>query len=551
MTDITGLLHSQIGYDTAGPKRAMLRASSPDHIPPEAELRLIDLDRGTAGKVTPVSEGNHWGSSWWSADFSSVNQPGRYLLALRLDDDRRIDGTPFSIGENVLWDTTWRATSIEQLDVRAELARDNQGWQDCGAKLREVNSHAHMIIGLADLLEHAAERIGSHDAARVQAHLIRGCDYLGICQDHAPREGFPDGAIVHEIPSHADRVIPGDVALCVVALARAAHVLANRSPDKSDEYRGRADCAFTYLTAKARPFSSEQYDPVPHGIAPGTPKPDEWMTRDLAAMLWGALCLYRAGVTSRAPDAFDLAGRMLARQIPRDAAEAGLYGHFHTFDSLPVSEKMWVHHGYGHDCGAVFPQYVRPLVELCRLFPDHADAPRWHDAVQRYARGYLIPACRANPFLLMPNGVHVDEGLLTFGGLWHGANVSYAYTAAMALELERFLEEPLMRDIAVANLQWIAGLHAGITTESLAGCERWSDTIPAGVAVPYSMIYGIGERSAGTWTNIRGTLCNGFDVDQQFKFVVPPSADTDGPHMFTDEDWISHNGAWLQALVRL
>jgi hypothetical protein len=260
--------------------------------------------------------------------------------------------------------------------------------------------------------------------------------------------------------------------------------------------------------------------------------------------------LARAGAPFQ-ESAVNLARVMLGRQIEESQAEHGLYGHFRTFGSLPVSEKMWVHSGYGHDCGAVFPQYMRPLIEMLRLWPEHDDAAEWRRAVELHTRGYLLPACQSNPFGLTPNGVYGDEGLLCFSGLWHGANVSYAYSAAVALELERLLGDPRLREIAVANLQWIVGLNAGITAESLAGCERWSDSIPLGVALPYSMMYGVGARSAGTWTNIRGTICNGFDVDEQFKFVVPPSAATDAPRYFTDEDWISHNGAWLQALVRL
>ena len=65
------------------------------------------------------------------------------------------------------------------------------------------------------------------------------------------------------------------------------------------------------------------------------------------------------------------------------------------------------------------------------------------------------------------------------------------------------------------------------------------------------MINGIGARCAGSWFNLRGAIGNGFSVGEQFRFDVRPSAETDGPHSFTDEDWIAHAGAWLSAMAYL
>lgn len=550
MSHETGLLYSQIGYDIAGPKRTFVRAATPDRVPADAQVTLVAEGTGIRREIAVVSEGKHWGTWWWSVDFSDTSRPDHYHLECRLGEDLHIIGEQFCVGDSVLWDTTWRAASIEQLDVRADMARDNQGWQDCGAALREVNSHSHMIIGLADLLELGADRLSPDDTERVLWHIVRGCDYLALCQDTAEKAGHPKGTLIHEIPSHTNKVIPGDNALATVALARAACVLHEHDTDTARQYRTRAEAALDRLL-NSQPHGPEGFDPIPHGLPDGAPKPDEFMTRDLATMLWGAVELSRNDSVRHRDTAVTLARRMLSRAISVEHAEDGLYGHFRTFEALDVGEKIWVHHGYGHDCGAVFPFYLHPLMQLCSRYPGHPDAPSWRQTVQDYAYHFLKPACSRNPFLLMPNGVYGDEGLLVFGGLWHGANVSYAYTAAQTLELAAFLDDPALRDIAVANLQWILGLNAGITAPSLAGCERWSDDIPEGVALPYSMMYGVGNRSAGTWTNIRGTICNGFNVDQQFKFVAPTDAAHDGPHLFTDEDWISHNGAWLQALVRL
>jgi hypothetical protein len=98
-------------------------------------------------------------------------------------------------------------------------------------------------------------------------------------------------------------------------------------------------------------------------------------------------------------------------------------------------------------------------------------------------------------------------------------------------------------------MQWIAGLHAGITRESFDGCTKWRDDIPAGTALPYSQIHGIGRRSVGTWLDIPGTIPNGFCTNRQFQLEVEPTVENDGPWRYTDEDWITHAGGWLSAVA--
>ena len=72
-----------------------------------------------------------------------------------------------------------------------------------------------------------------------------------------------------------------------------------------------------------------------------------------------------------------------------------------------------------------------------------------------------------------------------------------------------------------------------------------------GEALPHSLIYGIGARWGGSWLAVRGAIGNGFSMGAQFKFDVAPTVANDGPSTFTDEDWITHAGAWLSALARL
>jgi hypothetical protein len=75
--------------------------------------------------------------------------------------------------------------------------------------------------------------------------------------------------------------------------------------------------------------------------------------------------------------------------------------------------------------------------------------------------------------------------------------------------------------------------------------------ISEGVALPVSLMCGVGARWAGTWLNTRGVICNGFATGKQFKFDVPPRKSEDGPFSFTDEEWITHCAGWISGLSRL
>jgi hypothetical protein len=192
------------------------------------------------------------------------------------------------------------------------------------------------------------------------------------------------------------------------------------------------------------------------------------------------------------------------------------------------------------------------VIELLQMYPEHEDAEKWTQTLSRFAYGYLIPACERNPFLLVPQGIFGEEGPVWFCGTFHGTNTIYGYTAALALELAALLKEPVLKKIAYGNLQWVAGLNAGITKENIkTGSVVYSTDIPEGVALPASMICHIGKRWAGTWFQTRGVICNGFSTGEQFKYDVLPKKENDGPFSFTDEDWIPHSAAWLTGLMRL
>ena len=128
-------------------------------------------------------------------------------------------------------------------------------------------------------------------------------------------------------------------------------------------------------------------------------------------------------------------------------------------------------------------------------------------------------------------------------------NVTLCFAAALAVKLEEFTGDAQFRSIAVGNLQWIAGLNAGVTKESFKSTWKFKLELGEDEAVPLSQIYGIGRRFAGCWTDIEGTVMNGFSANPQFRLSVEPTLINNTPANFTDEDWIPHGAAFVAALA--
>lgn len=551
--DIEGFLYSQIGYDLGDPKRAIIRSNRMNFDEENIKFEIIDEMEDNIvldGKVEYW--GNIWKSNWWVVDFSLLEIEGKYKINIYSGKNVIFESDSFEVGDHLLWDQTITSVALDQLERRAEVAPNaKSGWKDCGANWKEVNSHATTIISLCDLMNTVfGQYITENNLDRLCKQIINGCDYLSLCQDKAYRLGFPEGAIIHEIPNQMF-IIPGDTAQSVVAFARASRLLTDRYPEKSDEYIRRAELAYEYLINESDPYGSRGFSHWNHGAPEEFNVPDEWMTRDLLMMMWGGIELWAAGIQKYQDKVVSLARKIMKRQVTKENKEGEFYGHFYTFDSCDFTEKANIHHHVGHDTGGTFPHYLIPFMDIITRWYDHPDVELWKKTVYDFAYGYFLPACSKNPFYILPEGYFKGEGLLTFCGPWHGINTSIGFAASLASKLEDFTGDRRFRNIAVGNIQWIAGLNAGVTSESFKGCKKWSEQIASGVAEPYSLIHGIGRQFAECWTGIRGTITNGFSVNPQFEFEIKPSIEADGPWLYTDEDWIPHSAGWISALCNL
>lgn len=540
----TGLLTSQIGYDLFAPMRALYRGP----LPAGASFRLH------SGSETLLEKPLHfwgqcWQSDWWVADFSELTQPGEYTLTISAEGLPPITCPPFKVGKYQLWNESVEAVALEQYEGRAAVARFGVGWKDCGASWREVGSHTGALIGMLDLLNIGQEWLGRDNAERLARQIMHGCDFLVLCQQRASDLGMPPGTFIHELPG-TPGFIPQDIGQAVVCLARASRHVYEIDRERSLDYLERAAQAYEFYTRQCRPAGPQGFSAQLHG-APEGYMPQSFMTGDLLMMVWGGVELARSGKPEYLEEAVYRAREIMRRQVRQEQPEGEFYGHFYAFEDRLFSEKAFIHHHVGHDTSMMFNHYLVPLLELYHQLPDHPEAPRWQQTLRDFAYGYFLPACRKNPFFLLPQGYYAGQGLLTFAGPWHGFNVCYGYASALASRLEEFFEDSQFRDIAIGNLQWVAGLNTGLTNDSFVGCVMWREELEPGKAIPYSQIYGVGRNHVQTWSKIRGAIGNGLCTNIQFSMTLPPTVENDIPLRYSDEDWIPHGGGWLSGLVYL
>ena len=551
-----GLLFSQIGYEQGMPVKVMIRLPQKELLTNEATCYLIPTGNEQKYQARFQYWGNLWKSHWWIAEFEGISESGEWNVMAEDGDKEVFQARGLKVGENILWDSSVPYASVDMLERRKHFTKVGAGWQDAGTLWVESPAQSAMIIALTELLEKTPERFDDDFKKRIYEQITVGSDYLVMTREKAEELGYAKGAMSHDLLGHEHDILPHDAAKAVVALYRAVKFLPGEYSEKKQNYQNTADLTYQWLTTEAQPMGDLGMSKRQRGLPEDAFIPEnEWMTRDLVTLAWASLEKFKAGDEAAKQKASDYAAKVMTRQIPEDKAENGFYGHFYEYDSTPHSEKSWCHgivdNKFGADIGGIYPNYLMPLIEMSRMWPEHENAEQWKKTLTKFADGYLIPACQANPFNIVPLGIFAEEGPIWFAGPFHGTNTIYGYTAALALELEKMLAQPELRKIAYDNLQWLAGLNAGITRENLKEAVVYSTDVPEGTALPVSMMCNVGNRWGGTWFNTRGVICNGFSAGTQFKMDIDPTRENDGPTSFTDEDWIPHSAGWLTGLVRL
>jgi len=557
---VSGLLFSQLGYELGLPVRIIIRLPEKEQLSASATCKLISSDGATLNTNCKYW-GEIWGSHWWVAAFANIQKEDAWDIVI-IDSGQVVYADQgLKTAKRTLWEQTIEWSSVDMLERRKHFTKVGAGWQDAGALWVESPAQSGMIISLEDLLEKASEVFDQSFIDRIEEQITVGCDYLVMTQKKAKVLGYAEGSFTHDLHGHEHDILPNDANKAVVALMRAYSLLSEKYSDKKKEYLEAGEKAYSWLITKAKPMGEHGYEKFQRGLSQDTKIPtDEWVTRDLVMLCWASLEKWKVDKSELAKSkALEYAQQVMDRQV-KEKDSNGFYGHFLEFASMKHTESAWVHgivpspkgSEFGTDMGGFYPNYLMPIVEMLQLWSDHEDAVQWKSMLSSFVEGYLKPACNANPFNLIPLGIYGKEGPIWFCGTFHGSNAIYGFTAALALDLSKLLDDAELIDIAYGNLQWVAGLNGGITKEGLAkGCVVFSADVPESVALPASMICHIGKRWAGTWFQTRGVVCNGFSVGEQFKYDTEPVKENDGPHSLTDEDWIPHSAGWVAGLIRL
>lgn len=558
---IAGLLFSQIGYELGLPVRVIVRLPKKELLQGKTTCQLIPVSGGKIYETEFSYHSQIWGSHWWVADFRNIDVAGEWDIEVWNENDCVFADRGLKVEKQILWNETIEYASVDMLERRVHFTGVGAGWQDAGTLWVESPAQSAMIISLQELLELKKKSFDNQFQERIYTQIAVGCDYLVMTQAKAEELGFPKGSMSHDVKGHEKDILPHDAMKAVVALAKAVQLLPEKYADKKQKYAEAARKAFQWLTCVAKPMGEYGYVKMQRGLAVDTLIPkDEWLTRDLLMMCRASLEMMKLEEQNAKELAFGYANQVMTRQIGKENAESGFYGHFQEFDSLKHSEPSWCHGivpgkkgvEFGADMGGIYPNYLMSLIDMLKLWPEHPDAEKWKTCLHEFAYNYLMPACEQNPFYLVPQGIFGNEGAIWFCGTFHGTNAIYGFTEALALELSGLFNEPKLKEIAYGNLQWLAGLNSGITRENLKqGCVVFSTDVPEGAALPASMMCGVGNRWAGTWFQTRGVICNGFSTGKQFVYDTEPKKGNDGPFSMTDEDWIPHSAAWLTGLIRL
>ena len=336
---VSGLLFSQIGYEfglpvriiVRLPKKALLRGQTTCKLIPSLQEKSYQTDLNYWGEI--------WGSHWWIADFRTINETGEW--------------------------------NIEVID---------------GKEWVENPAQSAMIISLEELLEKKKEVFNSVFLERIYTQITVGCEYLVMTQAKAEELGFPEGSMSHDLKGHEKDILPHDAMKAVVALAKAVQLLPEEFADKKQKYTKTAKKAFQWLVGSAKPMGEYGYMKMQRGLPANTEIPkDEWLTRDLLVMCRASMEMSKLGDSEAKELAVVFARKVMARQIPKEKAESGLYGHFYEFDSMIYSEPSWCHGivpsekgvEFGADMGGIYPNYLMPVIDLLQVNPGHTDASKW------------------------------------------------------------------------------------------------------------------------------------------------------------------------------
>jgi hypothetical protein len=561
------ILHNQVGYGAAEPKRAALK-SGPEALVPAAPVpfRVVDASSGAgvlegeAQFVGPVRRWKDW--LFWSLDFSGMRRPGRYRLELpaRGRSERSED---FEVGEGLLRRRTVPAVlsylrsqrcsgALDQADRSAPFHGGRPGrvdvhggWYDASGDKSKYLSHLSYTNYLNPqqtpfavwAMLAARDLLAGAGAAEIREGLLEealyGAAFLRRMQD--PAGYFYIGVFDRWSKDPAQRkicsfrgqqgVLSGEYqagyrqggGLAIAALARASSSAPNIM---AKGFREAAVLGFSHLEAHNLEYLEDG---------------EENIIDDYCALL-AATELYRAV----GQEAFLAAARLRAERLAGRLHQDERYSGWWRADSR--GERPFFH---AAEAGL-------PAIALLRYLESEADearAGRARAAARRslefelsltaevpnpfgYARQYVKPVDgpRRAAFFFP----HRNES----GYWWQGENARLASLAASARLALRYLPgDPALgarlQTYAADQLNWILGCNP------FHAC----------------LLHGFGRNNPEyeePWPNAYGGICNGitggFADEEDIDFLPLPYAER-GEHRWRwSEQWLPHAAWYLLAV---
>ncbi|WP_428508936.1 cellulase N-terminal Ig-like domain-containing protein [Roseateles sp.] len=222
---------SELGYQTYGEKRAMVRASpqtSASFNVAGATWRLLNSANSAAASGTVGAKVNKWGVDYYPIDFSQVTSAGTYTMEVTIGGFTQTS-KPFKIGDTPLMDSSMYTIAVQQLEdrfggptppvmaargmpylggylpatgnTRADVRLSNnpdpsgtsliasgstanavppipQIWIDCASNYTEMGSTAITTRALVDLDALHRSRFSAAQKSAILTNIKRGADYI-------------------------------------------------------------------------------------------------------------------------------------------------------------------------------------------------------------------------------------------------------------------------------------------------------------------------------------------------------------------------------------
>ncbi len=491
------LLYSTIGYDLGGTKRVLIRLNDPDaplSVGLAFQWRLVAED-GRVVKVGNASyDGDAWGIPIWIADFSDVDAPGTYRMALEAP-EVTLATDAFPVEEFLLFRRTFVPVALDNAEVRAAPIEDDNGFYDDTSIEGTAAAHGEFLMGLLAVYE--ARRPSMTDAMRqrTRAAISRALDYLLLLSDPAT------GEFAHTAPTRPYQGFdPDDTLVGTRALARYAAEFQGEDPATADRAYRRARMGEEWI------IENEE---------------DSYSVWARAAIAYD---FYR--YTSD-EDQLDLAAESV-----REIAE--------EYDLRTMDRSSY-------DTSA----HIETMFRMWQDLPSHPDRPLWEAAALGIGEQYA-EFMERNPFDVIAPGV--DEGDDSPEVQWDAmesepppgdgpdavvGNEWFLARVADAVYLARMTDDDALAEAAAGSLLWVSGLNTGIDVARVADDGVESPFVAA------SFLTGLDSRAVQThpdwqWQRARpiGTIVGGF----RRAFVFDDNAAASVPSIVRD-------GLWLKAVV--